>query len=251
MSAHGATPPPSMAARIARVLRAFDADAPVLNLGELAERTELASSTVHRIARALAAEGLLDRVGDGYAVGLGLWEIGELAPVSARLREVALPHLLTLYEETRENVHLAVLDGAEALYVGRIAGTGSIPTLSRMGGRHPLHATGVGKALLATRDEMWLATYFRTPRERETVHTVTVEARLREQLAETRARGWAIARQEMTLGNVSVAAALPASEGIPPTAVGVVAHTTRAAEERLGRSVARAAAAISEALASH
>jgi DNA-binding IclR family transcriptional regulator len=243
--------PASMIARAALVLRAFDEDAAVLGLPELARRTGLASSTVHRIAAALAAERLLDRVDGGYTVGTGLWEVGELAPVSARLREAALPHLMTLYEETRENVHLAVLDGLEALYVGRIAGTGSIPTLSRMGGRLPLHTTGVGKALLATRDEGWLQDYFRVPRERETVHSVVEEERLRRQIAETRSRGWSIARQEMTLGNVSIAAAVPQVPGLAPAAVGVVAHTARAAEERLGRSVARAAEAIGAALASH
>jgi len=236
-----------MIGRAARVLRAFDDDAAVLSLTELARRTGLPSSTIHRIVRALHEERLLDRVGDDYAIGTGLWEIGELAPVSATLREVALPHLMTLYEETQENVHLAVLDHGQALYVGRIAGVGSIPTLSRMGGRLPLHTTGVGKALLATRTEDWLVRYFREPRERETVHSITDERRIRAEIAETRARGWAVTRQEMTLGNVSVAAAIPGSDA----AVGVVAHRARAVESRLGRSVVRAAESIGRGLESH
>jgi DNA-binding IclR family transcriptional regulator len=246
-----APPPASMIGRAARVLRAFDEDAAELSLPELARRTGLATSTAHRIVSALVEERLLDRVAGGYAIGTGLWEVGELAPVSARLREIALPHLLTLYEQTQENVHLAVLDGNEALYVGRIAGVESIPTLSRMGGRLPLHTTGVGKALLATRDEAWLAAYFAQPRHRETVHSVIEEDRLRTQLAEVRQRGWAVARQEMTLGNVSVAVAIEPVAGVPPAAVGVVAHRTRAAEDRLARAVMRAAHDIGADLASH
>lgn len=240
-----------MIGRAALVLRAFDEDALVLALPQLVARTGLPSSTVHRIAGALADERLLDRVDGGYAIGSGLWEVGELAPVSARLREVALPHLLTLYEQTQENVHLAILDGDEALYVGRIAGAESIPTLSRMGGRLPLHTTGVGKALLATRDEAWLTRYFARPRHRETAHSVIGEDRLRAQLLEARERGWAVARQEMTLGNVSIAAAIAPVAGMPPAAVGVVAHRARAAEDRLARAVVRAAREIGAALSSH
>ncbi len=240
-----------MIARTARLLRAFDEDALVLSLADLTLRSGLAASTVHRIATALAEEGLLDRVDGGYSVGRRLWEIGELAPVSARLRETALPHMMTLYEQTRENVHLAVLEGTQALYVGRVTGTESIPTLSRMGGRLPLHTTGVGKALLGTRDAEWLDDYFRLPREPETRHSVTDERQLRAEIDESRARGWAVARQEMTLGNVSIAAALPPSPGDPPAAIGVVAHLTRTGEERLGRLVARAARAIGADLASH
>lgn len=240
-----------MVARVARLLRAFDEESLTLTLPELVRRTGLPSSSVHRIAVALADEGLLDRVDGGYAIGRALWEAGELAPVSARLRETALPHMATLYEETRENVHLAILEGTEALYVGRVTGVGSIPTLSRMGGRLPLHTTGVGKALLGTRDEQWLRAYFRLPRERETRFSITDEGALRTELAAARERGWAVARQEMTLGNVSIAAAIAPLPGLPPAAIGVVAHTARAAEERLGRLVVRAAQAIGADLASH
>jgi len=243
--------PVAMIARAALLLRAFDEDAPVLTLRDLARRSGLPVSTAHRIAVALADAGLLDRTGPGYAIGQGLWEIGELAPVSSQLRETALPHMMTLYEQTRENVHLAVLEGSQALYVGRVTGTGSIPTLSRMGGRLPLHTTGVGKALLATQTEEWLTAYFRLPRQRETSYSIIDEAQLRADIDAARARGWAIARQEMTLGNVSIAAALPAAEGRPATAIGVVAHLARTGEDQLGRMVQRAARAIGADLASH
>lgn len=236
--------------RVALVLRAFDEDSTVLRLPELTRRVGLPSSTVQRIAVAMAEEGLLDRTEDGYAVGSGLWEVGELAPVSARLREAALPHMMTLYEETRENVHLAILDKHEALYVGRVTGIGSIPTLSRMGGRLPLHTTGVGKALLMDRDEAWLAHYFTRPRERETAHSVTEEGALRAEIRSARQRGWALAKQEMTLGNVSIAAPIEPLSGLPPAAIGVVAHVARAGD-RLGASVVRAARAISIDLSTH
>lgn len=233
--------------RTLRVLGCFTDDEPAVTATTLAARTGLASSTLHRLLATLVAEGLLTRgPGHTYAIGSRLWELGELSPLSLRLRETALPHMVRLYEATGENVHLAVLDGAtpettSALYVGRLTGRQSIPTLSRMGGRGPLHTTGVGKALLATRDEAWLQQYFRAPLERETVNSITTEAGLRADIARTRALGYATTREEMTLGNVSVAAALPRVEGLPPIALGLVVHLGRADERRLGPLVVQSA----------
>ena len=236
-----------MLERMLRVLGCFTDDEPAITAAELGARTGLASSTLHRLLSGLVAQGLLTRgPGRTYAIGPRLWELGELSPLSLRLRETALPHMVRLYEATGENVHLAVLDGATpetttALYVGRLTGRQSIPTLSRMGGRGPLHTTGVGKALLATRDEPWLERYFRAPLERETVHSITTEAALRADIARTRALGYAATREEMTLGNVSVAVALPRVEDLPPTALGIVVHLERADERRLAPLVMQAA----------
>jgi len=243
-----------MLARAMRVLQCFTDDEPALSAARLGELTGLPSSSLHRLLSALTEFGLLTRApGHRYTIGVRLWELGELSPLSLQLRETALPHMLRLYEATGENVHLAVLDAptpatASALYVGRVTGTGSIPTLSRMGGRHPLHTTGVGKALLATRDALWLEGYFATPLERETTHSITSEADLRLDLERARARGYATTHEEMTLGNVSVAAALGPVDGLPPAAIGVVVHLARADERRLGPLVVQAARDIRAAL---
>lgn len=234
-------------ARTMRVLQCFTDEEPALSAAEIAMRTALPSSTLHRLLASLTEYGLLTRApGHRYTIGARLWELGELSPLSLRLRETALPHMLRLYEATGENVHLAVLDGAApetatALYVGRLTGQGSIPLLSRMGGRHPLHTTGVGKALLSTRDEEWLERFFSVPLERETTRSITREDDLRADLARARTRGYATTREEMTLGNVSVAAPLARVEGLPPAAIGIVVHLERADERRLGGLVVQAA----------
>lgn len=251
MAGRSGDPGATVLRRAARLLGVFAADDGPLSLSELTRRSGLPRSTAHRLAAELVAIGMLDREGDGYAIGTRLWELGELAPVSLRLRERALPHLQTLYEATGENVHLAVLDGTEALYVARITGRTSIPTLSRMGGRLPLHTTGVGKALLAMQDQDWLDRYLSAPLLPETRHSLTDAARLREDLAITRTRGYAVTRQEMTLGNVSLAAALPPIPGLPAAAIGVVSHLTRVDESRIAPLVVRTAAEIAASLASH
>jgi DNA-binding IclR family transcriptional regulator len=116
-----------------------------------------------------------------------------------------------------------------------------------MGGRHPLHTTGVGKALLMTCDEAWLARYLAVPLERETTHSITSHDELRADLARARARGFATTREEMTLGNVSVAAPLGRVDGLPQTAVGVVAHLSQADERRLGPMIVQTAKDLTKA----
>jgi len=241
-------------ARVLRVLDCFHEDEPALTAAQLSTRTGLALSTLHRLLATLVERGLLVRLpAHRYAVGARLWELGEMSPLSLRLRETALPHMMRLYEATGENVHLAVLDGAtpaasEALFVGRVTGRSSTPTISRMGGRGPLHTTGVGKALLATRTEGWLAEFFRHPLERETTLSITTEDALRADIAQTRARGYATAHEEMTLGNVSIAAPLRHVDGLPPVAIGVVVRLARADERRLAPLVMQTARDLYDAL---
>ncbi|MFT4235887.1 MAG: IclR family transcriptional regulator [Microbacterium sp.] len=238
-----------MLQRTLKLLSSFTDDEPALTVVQLAERTGIPHSTVHRLVKSLVAEGLMVAQPDQrYAVGTRMWELGEMSPVALRLRESALPFMSRLYEETGENVHLAVLDGPHALYVARIVGRYSIETISRAGGRGPLHATGVGKALLATRDEPWLAQFFQTELLPETTQTITDEAALRNDLDRARRDGYATTRGEMTLGNVSFAAPVPRVDGLPPAAIGIVLHTRRADARRHGPLVAQTARDLGEAL---
>jgi DNA-binding IclR family transcriptional regulator len=85
-------------------------------------------------------------------VGLRLWEIAALAPRGLALRQLALPYLEDLYESTHENVQLAVRDGTEVVYTEWISGRSAVGVHIRVGARWPLHATGVGLALLAHDD---------------------------------------------------------------------------------------------------
>ena len=140
----------SVISKVVALLDAFTPASPELSLNELAALTGLPVSTTYRLASELVAWGGLERVeGGGYRIGLRLWEIGSLAPRGETLREVALPFMHDLYEATHENVHLAVLDGTEALYVEKLSGRRAMPVRTRRGGRLPLHATAVGKVLLA------------------------------------------------------------------------------------------------------
>ena len=238
----------SMVARVAVLLRAFDQEHDSLTVSELAQRTGLPIGTTHRIANELVGERLLNRDGTSYSIGTGLWEVGELSMVSLRFREIALPFLLSLYEVTGENVHLAILDGFDALYVARLVGPRSVPTISRMGGRLPLHTTGVGKALLAFQDEEFLTEFFSRPLATPTRHSLGTEAAVRAQLKEARAAGFGSTHQEMTLGNTSFAVPIFVDDGPPFASVGLVTHLARADVRRNVPLLKGAATEIVDAL---
>lgn len=225
---------PSVTSRVLAILGAFDVEHPALTLSKIARRAGLPLPTAHRLVGELAAWGALTRGPDGeYTIGVRLWEVGLLSPLYARLREVAVPFLHDLYESTRENVHLAVRDGREALYLEKFTGHRSVPILSRVGGRLPLHATGVGKALLAYQQPTFIASYLRAPLARCTPYTITEPGRLARELALTHRRGWAHTYEEMTLGSCSVAVPVLDADGSVLASLGIVVHSLRANLEPL------------------
>ena len=249
MAGRSSEPGVSLLERASRMLRALPADGSPIALPDLARAANLPLSTTHRLAAELARLGAVERTSDGgVTMGLGLWELGERSAVLRRLREAALPELIELYDATGENVHLGVLVGHEVLYVAKANGKRAIPTLSEVGHRHPLHATGVGRAILLTRSPEWLDAYLRDPLEAETRHTITDPAKLRDVVARERAQGWALTRQEMTLGNVSIAMPLADRPGLPGAAIGIVAHAAGYDEQRMLPLLRRAVAAIEERL---
>lgn len=124
------------------------ADGPI-SLADLSARLELTRSTTHRLAGALVERRYLGVVrGQGYVLGPELLRLGFQAQRQLDLVQVARPHLEALAAATEDTVHLGVLSDDRALYLDKIAGRRRIQISSRVGDRHPLTTTGLGKALL-------------------------------------------------------------------------------------------------------
>ena len=150
MAGNRLEPGRSTASRLLSVLEVFTAQAEELNLVEIAERAGMPVATTYRLIRELTTWGALERLANRrYRVGLRLWEVGSLAPRQRDLREVSRPYLQDLYQATRENVQVGVPDGNGVLIVEMVSGRNAVPTVTRVGGRLPLHATAVGKVTLA------------------------------------------------------------------------------------------------------
>ncbi len=220
-----------------------------LSLTEIATRAGLPLSTTHRMVAEWVEWGGLVRLEDGrYGLGLRLWEVGVQAPTARNLRTIALPYLEDLYESTHEHVHLAILEGHDALYVEKLSGHHAVEVISRVGGRLPLHATGVGLVLLAFAPAELLDSYLAAPLTKFTSSTMTQPEALRRRLAEIRATGLARMSEEMTPGSSSIAAPILDRTGQIVAAASVVTRTTSSVNPEHEAAVRQAARGISRSL---
>jgi DNA-binding IclR family transcriptional regulator len=217
-----ARPGVTVTARVLAIFGAFDAAHRELRLTEIAARAELSLPTAHRLIAELAAGGVLARTdAGGYVIGRRLWALGLLAPVQTGLRELASPFLHDIYGATLATVHLAVRDGTRVLYLDRLSGSASVPVVSRIGSRLPMHATGVGKVLLAyAPDDVQRRVL--ADLTRITPYTVTQPGRLRQELLRVRRDGFAQTSEEMSLGACSVAVPVRDGGNAVVAALGVV-----------------------------
>jgi DNA-binding IclR family transcriptional regulator len=134
-----------------------------ISLADLAKTLGLNRSTVHRLASALVDRGYLKLVPrEGYRLAAKLLELGYAARQQIDLPRVARPHLEKLSELTGDTVHLGILDGNRALYLDKVPGRRRIDISSRVGERHPLCSTGLGKALLLDATVAQWRTHFDT-----------------------------------------------------------------------------------------
>lgn len=222
MAGNSASPGVSVTSRVLALLGAFDSAHRSLTLSQLAQRAGLPLATAHRLVAELVAWGALVRQPAGdYVIGRRLWDLGLLAPVQSGLRELAAPFLQDLYGATLDTVQLAIRDGDKALYLDRISGHASVPVVSAVGARLPLHATGVGKVLLAHAPEKVQADVLANL-TRITPYTITQPERLREQLRVVRREGFAVTMEEMSLGACSVAVPILVRDGTVAGALGIV-----------------------------
>lgn len=135
--------------RMTSILEAFDQDDRGLGISELAARAGLPKSTVSRMVATLVSQGYLERAGKRVHLGLRLFELGQLADQPQRWRIAALPVMADLRNTTGGNVHLAIRDRNEVVCIAVLHGRVAAPPVARIGARLPIHATALGKAVLA------------------------------------------------------------------------------------------------------
>ena len=231
------------------LLSAFDAGHRMLTLGELSRRSGIPASSALRLATRLMAWGALERDANGrFTIGLRLWEVASLAPRGQELRQVALPYLRDLEEVTRQHVLLAVRDGGDALLVERLSSHNAMPVLYRVGGRLPLHSTGVGLVLLAFAAPEVQEEVLAQPLMHEPEKVAVSATALRRSLAEIRRDGMATFRRREPMPLVSVAAPIFGPDDRVAAALSVVVPHENADPRLLGPAVRTAARSISRGL---
>ena len=221
------------------------------SLQRLAQETELAKSTVHRLLASLAALGYVaqDEAGDRYRLTLKMFELSSGIVNDMAIMEVAKAHLERLAQRTGEAVHLVIRDGQDIVYIYKTE-NGPMRMSSRVGMRSPLYCTGVGKAILATLPAGEVAQVWAASRPRKlTERTVADLPHLQEQLETVRAKGYAVDDEENELGVRCVAVAIPGPDGRADSAFSISGLTPYMTPERIRRIAAMALDARTDILA--
>jgi DNA-binding IclR family transcriptional regulator len=240
---------------VTRALRALEllAEAGELSITELGRRLDVHKATASRLVATLAQRGMVERdpVTEKYRLGFGLIRLAGAAMAGLDLVRTARPILEDLAEKTKETVNLGVLSGDSVIYIDQVTGARSIVAVNWVGRRTPFHCVSNGKVLLAYADEADRERLLSVPLERATRSTVVDPEKLRAQLAEVRARGYATTMEELEVGLNAVAAPVRRADGQVVAALSVSGPAFRMRPvdlPRIGRVTMEAATAVSRRL---
>jgi IclR family pca regulon transcriptional regulator len=240
------------------VLSAFGAGRPLLGVSDLARELGLSRSTTHRYVATLASLRYLqqDTPTRKYRLGPRVLDLGFSAINSMELREISVPHLQTLSDETGYTVNVGVLEGTDVLYLERCRsarqGQREIDLNLHVGSRLPAYCTSLGKVLLAylPRDEQ-TETLARVEFVQRGPNTITDRDAFVRELDRVRDSGLAISNEELAYGLRSIAAPVRAQTGEVVAAINLAVHRSMVSLEdltNLGPTLQRTAAEISEHL---
>jgi IclR family transcriptional regulator, pca regulon regulatory protein len=218
------------------VIRAFDADHPLLTLTDVARRTGLTRAAARRFLLTLGDLGYVRSDGRLFTLTPRVLELGYAYLSSQSLPDVAEPHLERLVAQLRESSSVSVLDGDDVVYVARVATSRIMTVTINVGTRFPAYATSMGRVLLAGLPEEDLEAYLRRVRpQRFTPRTIGTVGRLQAELANVRDQGWAIVDEELEEGLRSVAAPIRDRSGRVIAAVNLSTHVSRTPLKELRR----------------
>lgn len=248
MTRPGEQDAPSAVRKALGLLDAFTPETPELSIRELSRLSGVARSTTHRLVGELLEWGALERTTAGVRLGMKLFELGSLASTSVTLRGAALPYAHHLHEVTQLTVNVAVRDGREIVYLDKITSRALTVPHSRQGGRNPLHATGLGKAILAYSDPADVDELLAEPLDPLTPKTIVDPAAFRAELARVRERRVAYDVEESRLGLFCVAAPVLDARGRAVGAISVTGATALDQAERFAPAVSTTALAVAGAL---
>jgi IclR family pca regulon transcriptional regulator len=234
-----------------RVLKAFDEDHPEMTLSEVAARTGLPPAVARRCLITLVELGYVGQHERKFLLRPAVLTIGSAFLASMQIEQVVLPPLQALRDQTGDSASLAVLSGAEILYVAHVSTDRRFRVAAGVGTRFPFHATSLGKALAAhlpeaERDALLAA----APFQRFTERTVTERAAMAERLDLIATRGYDSALDELDYGIVSVAVPIFGRGGRVIASINCSTSTTRISQDELVRTrlpLLRAAAGEIEA----
>lgn len=219
------------------VLRCFDERRRLMSLSEIAAATDLARPTARRLLLTLEELGYVRVVGNSFSLTPRVMQLGMSYISSLGLWDIARPHLEDLVAHTGESSSMAQLDGSDIVYVARVSVPKIIALRVDVGTRFPALQTSQGKVLLAALSPEELTAVLAEP-SRSGLPPFQAPPRdeIDEQLRAIRARGWALADEELAPGIRSIAVPVRDGEGVVRAAMNVTVHAAETSVEHLTKT---------------
>src|ERR1700737_488153 len=223
-------------------------------LSDLAVRTGLSTSTVHRLLATLEKRRFVqfDRYESKWHVGAQSFAVGATFTRRRNFAAQAMPYLRKLRDLTRETANLAVVDDQSIIVLTRMESREIMRSLTKVGGRVAMVASGVGKAVLATySDEDVNAIICRQGMPRLTEKSIVRPSELFRELEAIRRQGYAVDDEKPRMGLRCVPPVVYNDCGEPLAAISVSGMTSRLTDDRLpalGKIVREVAAELTAAL---
>jgi DNA-binding IclR family transcriptional regulator len=214
---------------------------------ELAAELGVHKSTAFRLATTLESRRLVEQTTERgkYRLGVGILRLAGATTARLDIVQEARPVCRALAAGTGETVNIAVLSEHSALYLDQVAGSSALQPHNWVGQHIPLHATSNGKVLLSGlhADAVDASVGELT---RYTSRTIVSKARLHEELDRVRARGYAVAVDELEVGLTAAAAPIHNAHGDVIASMSVSGPSFRIPEGTLAEVIEQLTEAASE-----
>ncbi|HEX5407952.1 MAG TPA: IclR family transcriptional regulator [Pseudonocardiaceae bacterium] len=209
--------------RAAAILRLLARGSGRLGVGEIASSLELAKGTAHGILRTLQRVGFVeqDRATGKYQLGAALLHLGTSYLDVNELRSRAINWADALAARSGEAVRIGAPLEGQVLVVHHVFRPDDTLQTLDVGSLLPLHATALGKVLLAYDVELAGVLQREEQLDAFTRRTIVTPKVLARALTEVRERGWAADTEESTPGQASIAAPIRGYGGLVVGAIGV------------------------------
>jgi IclR family transcriptional regulator, pca regulon regulatory protein len=215
------------------VIESFGPDKPAQSLSDVAKATGLARPTVRRFLLTLEELGLVREHNGLFELTPQVLRLGMAYIGSLNLWQVAEPHLQALVARTGESSSMAQLDGSDIVYVARVAVPKIIALRVSIGTRFPAVRTSQGKVLLASLPADELTRVLSEPSRAGLPEVPFDRDRFDDELRGVRAKGWALADEELAPGVRSVAVPVRDGNGVVQAAMNVTVHAAETSLETL------------------
>lgn len=225
-----------------------------MTLSEIAAAMDQSPATIYRLLTTFQLREMVevDPVTQAWSVGPGTFRLGAAFLRRSDVAERARPAMRRLMEATGETSNLGIERGDQVLFISQVETHESIRAFFPPGTLSPLHASGIGKALLACLPEDRLSRLIeRAPLERFTARTITDPAALSRELARIRAEGYSFDDEEKAVGMRCIAAPIRNIHGEAVAGISISGPSHRITPDKvapIGALVREAAEEVSRRL---